>query len=271
MNILKNNSSKLNAVIFENRNKAYGAYEIRESYNDSLKKSLFFLTSLVTLIFGSVFAYNKINALPEGEKILLVNDLDPKTYEYTTEVDMRPKETPAEAAQAPATAPAGAIPTRITDAEPTSTVTTNMENPVSGVGSPTATGLAATGTETAATTATISVAGTSTTATTEVVIFAEEMPEFEGGNAGLMKYVGSNIVYPELAKEVGLQGIVYVSFVVNEVGKVESAKVLKGIGMGCDEEVLRVINKMPVWKKAGKNGNHPVKVRFNIPVSFKLK
>ena len=54
------------------------------------------------------------------------------------------------------------------------------------------------------------------------------MPEYEGGTEGLMKYLTGSVVYPQLAKEAGVQGIVYVSFVVSEVGKVESAKVLKG-------------------------------------------
>ena len=60
MNILGNNANKLNDVIFENRNKNYGAYAIRSSYNDSLKKSLLFLTSIVSLLFGSVIINNKI-------------------------------------------------------------------------------------------------------------------------------------------------------------------------------------------------------------------
>ena len=105
---------------------------------------------------------------------------------------------------------------------------------------------------------------------TEYVV-VEEMPEFEGGTAGLMRYVGQNIVYPSLAREVGKEGTVYVSFVVNETGNIEGAKIMRGIGFGCDEEVVRVINKMPRWKKVGKQGGHPVKVRYNIPVSFKLR
>ena len=272
MNILGNNPGKLNEVIFENRNKAYGAYAIRASYNDALKKSIFYLSGMVTLLFGSVFVYNRINAVPLQEKVIELNDpvLDPLTYEM--KVDLTPLETPVENTAAAATAPANAIPTRILDAEPVNTATVNMENPVSGVGSATATGVAPVGTETStATTTIIAVATTATASTSEAVIFAEEMPEFEGGSDGLMQYVARNVVYPELAKEAGVQGIVYVSFVVSETGKVESSKVLKGIGLGCDEEVLRVINKMPQWKKPGKNAGHAVKVRFNIPVAFKLK
>jgi protein TonB len=270
MNILGNNSSKLNEIIFENRNKAYGAYAIREAYSDSLKKSILCLSGLVILLFGSVFAYNKINAIPIDDGVITFDDPNLKPLIYEMKVDLTPPETPVQAAAA-ATAPSGAIPTRIIDnPAPTNTTTVNMENPISGVGSPTATGTAPLGPD-ASTVTTIAVVAATTATTSEVVVFAEEMPEFEGGNTGLMNYVARNVVYPELAKEAGKQGIVYVSFVVNETGKVEGAKVLKGIGLGCDEEVLRVINKMPQWKKPGKNGGHAVKVRFNIPVSFKLK
>lgn len=270
MNLLENNSAKLNDIIFENRNKAYGAYAIRASYNDSLKKSLLCLGGMVTLLFGSVLLYNRLHATPAEEKVIFFNDPTLQPLVYETKVDMTPIAEPVQQTAAAATAPSAAIPTRIVDEAPTTT-TVNMTNPVSGVGSATATGLAATGTETATTTETISVSRGTASVSAEPVIFAEEMPEFEGGNTGLMQYVARSIVYPELAKEAGVQGVVYVSFVVNESGKVEAAKVLKGIGLGCDEEVLRVINKMPQWKKAGKNAGHPVKVRFNIPVAFKLR
>ncbi|MES2132416.1 MAG: energy transducer TonB [Bacteroidota bacterium] len=271
MNILGNNSSKLNDVIFQNRNKAYGAYEIRESYTDSLKKSMLCLAGLVTLLFGSVFIYNKINAISGEEKMLVLNDPNIETYEYVTEVNNKPLETPVENTAVAAAAPEGGMATRIID-NAAVTATTNINNPVSGVGSATATGVS-TGPGPDVSTVTISNPPTNVTSSvsTEPVIFAEEMPDFDGSKDGVMKYVAGSVVYPEIAKEAGIQGVVYVTFVVNENGKVEAAKVLKGIGLGCDEEVLRVINKMPTWKKIGKNANHPVKVRFNIPVSFRLK
>lgn len=270
MNLLQNNSAKLNDIVFENRNKAYGAYAIRASYNDALKKSILCLSGMVALLFGSVLLYNRMHTLPPVEKIITFNDPNLEPMVYETKVDLSPLVEPEKQTAVAATAPSNAIPTRIVDEAITNTTTVNMSNPISGVGSATATGTAATGTETSTVTE-VHVVATNTTSSGEAVIFADEMPEFDGGNAGLMQYVGRNIVYPELAKEAGLQGTVYVSFIVNETGKVESAKVLKGIGMGCDEEVLRVISKMPQWKKAGKNAGHPVKVRFNIPVAFKLK
>jgi len=271
MNILGNNSSKLNNVIFENRNKDYGAYEIRESYTDSLKKSLLCLGSLVSLLFGSVFIYNKVNAIPSEETAIVFNDPILEPLEYVTTVNNIPLPELMQNTAMATTAPEGGMAVRIVDDVTTATVTTNVDNPVSGVGSQTATGTASTGSETSTATVANIVIATTASVSAEPVIFAEEPPEFEGGMEGLIATIGKNIVYPELAKEAGVQGVVYVSFVVNETGKVEAAKVLKGIGLGCDEEVVRVLNKLPKWKKPGKNAGHPVKVRFNIPVAFKLK
>lgn len=268
MNILGNNAGKLNEVIFENRNKNYGAYAIRTSYNDSLFKSLACLSSIVILLFGSVYVYNKTNATTADEKITIFSDpkLDP--IESVTKVDITPIVEPVQNVAA-AAAPAGSIGTVIID-NATETTSVNIDNQISGVGSPTANGVSATGTETSTLIAVTPVVNTAPIST-EVVVVADDMPEFEGGVAGLMRYVTQNISYPPIAREIGKEGTVYVSFVVNELGNVESAKVMRGIGYGCDEEVLRVMNKMPRWKKAGKNAGHPVKVRFNIPVSFKLK
>lgn len=268
MNILGNNSNKLNEVIFENRNKNYGAYEIRSSYNDSLKKSLIYLSSIVFLLFGSVIVSNKINGINSNDKPLTFEDPKIEILTYT-EVDMKPPVIEPQQNKVAATAPKGTIGTTIVDdvIEPT---VVNLNNPVNGVGSATATGVSTTGTETSTATI-IAVENASPVVSIETVIVAEEMPEFEGGVAGLMRYIGQNISYPVIAREIGKEGIVHVSFVVNELGNVETVKVIRGIGYGCDEEVLRVVSKMPRWKKVGKNGGHPVKVRYNIPVSFKLQ
>jgi protein TonB len=269
MNILGNNASKLNEVIFENRNKNYGAYVIRESYNDSLIKSLVYLSSMLVLLFGSAYVYNKANTSETDEKIIIFSDPKLDQIEYSMKLDMTPITQPVQNAAVAATAPAGAIGTTIIDNAP-ETTTVNIDNSINGVGSATATGVSATGTETSTTTI-ITIANTVPTASTEAVVVADEMPEFEGGVTGLMRYVGQNILYPQIAREIGKEGTVYVSFVVNETGNVENVKVLRGIGFGCDEEVVRVVGKMPRWKKVGKNAGHPVKVRFNIPVSFRLR
>lgn len=270
MNILGNNANKLNDVIFENRNKNYGAYAIRTSYNDSLKKSLIYLTSLVSLLFGSVIINNRLNSSTKGDGLIIIDDPKIETLTYTTEVNIEPLANKPEQQNNAAAAPKGTIGTVIRD-HATETNSVNIDNPISGVGSATATGVDPNSTNESTVTVTNSVAVTTTSVDTGPVVVADDMPEFEGGVAGLMRYVSQNIVYPPVAREIGHQGTVYVSFVVNEIGNVENIKVMKGIGYGCDEEVVRVVGKMPRWKKVGKNAGHPVKVRFNIPVSFKLK
>lgn len=269
MNILGNNANKLNDVIFENRNKSYGAYAIRSSYNDSLKKSLIYLTSIVSLLFGSVIINNRINSSAKTEGLIIIDDPKIETLTYTTEVNVEPPVTKPEQQNA-AAAPKGTIGTVINE-NAIETNSVNIDNPISGVGSSTATGVDPNSTNESTVTVTNSVAVTTPSVDSGPVIVADEMPEFEGGVAGLMRYVSQNIVYPPVAREIGKEGTVYVSFIVNEIGNVEGVKVMKGIGFGCDEEVVRVVGKMPRWKKVGKNAGHPVKVRFNIPVSFKLR
>lgn len=105
----------------------------------------------------------------------------------------------------------------------------------------------------------------------EPVIFTvvEQMPEFPGGNAELFKFLGQNIKYPAMAKDAGIQGIVYLTFVVQEDGSIEEVKSLRGIGGGCTDEALRVVQKMPKWNP-GKQRGKAVKVQFNLPVRFIL-
>lgn len=104
----------------------------------------------------------------------------------------------------------------------------------------------------------------------QVFVVVEKMPEFPGGESALLAYLQANIKYPQYAREAGIQGIVYISFVVNEKGEVQDVTVLKGIGGGCDEEAVRVIKSLPKFKPGEQRGK-PVKVRMNIPVRFTLK
>ena len=106
--------------------------------------------------------------------------------------------------------------------------------------------------------------------TDQVFQVVEVDPEFPGGMEALIKYLSENIKYPEQAKKDKIQGKVYISFVVEKDGSVAGAKVLRGIGGGCDEEALRVVNAMPKWTP-GKQRNTPVRVQFNLPVVFKLQ
>lgn len=107
---------------------------------------------------------------------------------------------------------------------------------------------------------------------TEETIFVvvESMPSFPGGVNEMMRYLHEEIRYPQLAKESGIQGKVFVTFVVEKDGSVTDVSILRGIGGGCDEEAIRVVESMPKWIP-GKQRNVPVRVRFNLPIKFTLQ
>lgn len=104
----------------------------------------------------------------------------------------------------------------------------------------------------------------------KIFSIVEEMPSFPGGDEALLKYLGKNIKYPAIAKDAGIQGTVYVTFVVDEKGDVRDVKVLRSIGGGTDEEAIRVVENMPRWKP-GKQRGKAVKVQYNLPIRFTLR
>ena len=107
----------------------------------------------------------------------------------------------------------------------------------------------------------------------EEVIFVvvESMPEFPGGQQAMMRYIGENIKYPVIAQENGIQGRVICQFVIEKDGKVTDIQVVRSSGEpSLDKEAVRVINSMPKWKP-GKQRGKPVRVKYTIPVNFRLQ
>ena len=103
-----------------------------------------------------------------------------------------------------------------------------------------------------------------------VYIVVEQMPEFPGGDKGFHQFIADNIKYPAEAKEKGIQGRVFVNFIVEPDGSVSDVRVLRGIGGGCDEEAVRVVEFMPKFKPGMQNGE-AVRVSYTVPVNFKLE
>ncbi|RTQ53799.1 energy transducer TonB [Hymenobacter gummosus] len=104
----------------------------------------------------------------------------------------------------------------------------------------------------------------------KVYTYVEQMPQPPGGMEGLMQYLGKNIKYPALALRNQVEGKVFVNFVVGPSGQITDVKVTKGIGAGCDEEAVRVISKMPAWSPGKQNGR-AVSVSYTVPVTFTIK
>jgi protein TonB len=107
--------------------------------------------------------------------------------------------------------------------------------------------------------------------TTQILTFAEVMPQFPGGQDAFTKYLQDSIVYPTAERKAGKEGTVYVKFVVMRSGTIEGVKVLKGVSgaPGLSEESVRVIKSMPKWSPGTMNGK-PVNVQMVVPLTFKL-
>ena len=104
----------------------------------------------------------------------------------------------------------------------------------------------------------------------EVFKFVEEMPTFPGGQDALLAFFATNVKYPEIARRAGVEGKVFVQFVVGKDGNVTQSSIAKGIGAGCDEEAIRVTKMMPKWNPGKQNGR-PVRVQVIVPIQFKLQ
>jgi protein TonB len=106
-------------------------------------------------------------------------------------------------------------------------------------------------------------------ATDEIFMVVEDQPTPSGGMQAFYKYVGKNLKYPSQARRMGIEGKVFVQFVVDKDGSLSDVKAIKGIGAGCDQEAVRVIKEAPRWNP-GKQRGRPVRVRMVLPITFKL-
>ena len=102
-----------------------------------------------------------------------------------------------------------------------------------------------------------------------ILSIVDEQPQYPGGDAALMQFLQSNLRYPSEARESGIQGNVFVTFVVEPDGSITDVRILRGVGGGLDEEAIRVVNAMPTWIP-GKQSGDEVRVQFNLPIRFVL-
>jgi len=121
-------------------------------------------------------------------------------------------------------------------------------------------------------------------AQSDVLTEADQMPYFYGcneanaseeekrncSNRNLIRFISNELTYPATAKDEGIEGTVYVGFVINEQGEVVTPKVIRDIGGGCGEAALNVIKSMPIWEP-GLHQGHPVKIKLNVPIHFSFK
>ncbi|QJD80246.1 energy transducer TonB [Spirosoma rhododendri] len=105
--------------------------------------------------------------------------------------------------------------------------------------------------------------------TGEIYTVVEKQPTFSGGQNALQQYLRQHRRYPEAARKAGISGRVFVAFVVNTDGSIQDVELLKGIGLGCDEEAIRLVKGMPKWIPGSQSGK-AIRVKYNLPIAFGL-
>jgi protein TonB len=257
-------------IIFDNRNKAYGGYELRKNYSQRAIKAVGFVLTTMLLAVG-VHSFASGNKKPELINVPLTATTSLANIEMEIKhppVKIEPPKQAAAAMQAATiavTIPKVVQDDKVTEAPPTVADMRDKEigtvNSAGNGGTEAATKLIA-GTGGGGEMPTGSVEALP--AADKIEIYVEQMPQFDGD---MNKYLSENIQYPEMARDANVSGRVVIRFVVNEDGSISNAKVVKGIGSGCEEEAIRVINSMPRWKP-GKSNGKAVKVYFTLPVKF---
>ncbi|MGQ7855405.1 energy transducer TonB [Pedobacter sp. WC2501] len=265
-------------LVFANRNKNYGAYDLRSKSSKIMTRALFVSGSLFVLACFSPLIYAKLvpkeEAVVETAKIIDLTDVI-----HQMKPDMPKPEEKSEPKKAePVKVKTIAIPSQVvvvnkTELPPPPTVDDIKLAVISattqdGVVAPAAvvTENKAKGSGDGSGTAK---EGTGTAEDKEIYLGADEYPEFTGGAKAWSKYMERNLRYPSRAQDEGAAGKVFVSFVVEKDGSITDVSVIKGIGFGCDEEAIKVIKKSPLWKP-GKNKGIPVRVRYNMAINFQI-
>ncbi|HOZ88549.1 MAG TPA: TonB family protein [Bacteroidia bacterium] len=273
MSYLINNQQKLNDVVFAHRNKNYGAYAIRSAYGNTMLKSLIcMIFGFGTLVSIAWYASNR----PDLQEEITGQVLDQKIY--TIPVDLNKEKKPE--------IPAAGKPSQKDPGKKTNALTTNVtvndsvavetkhepgavtqnsiaEKPDTGESNETGSGNEGKKSDSSGTVNTISIVR----GNYEV----DAMPEFEGGLAALYKFLSSRLRYPEIAIERGVQGTVFVKFVVDEKGKIGNISLQNNLGYGLDDEARRVVSMIPAFKSPARINGEAVKVYYQLPIRFNYK
>jgi protein TonB len=278
MSMLDLRTASFNDIVFEGRNKLYGAYVLRQLYERHLARALAIAVALTLLLVASPLVKAWLFP-PMIEVPAPTIDAPITTLIAPPEIE---KAKPAAGQVAPPPAPvvhppAQMVPTVKPDElvkdneKPTAPTVATLEPSI--IDTPGATG-PSTGTGDSKG-GVIGGSGTNTDSNASKAagspapfITAEVMPEFMGGQEALQRYMQKNLRYPSLALRNNIEGKVFISFTVQADGSIADVQVLKGLGFGTDEEAARVVKNMPTWKP-GMQNKHSVAVRYTMPITFR--
>lgn len=260
----------LNDIVFEKRNKTYGAYRLRREYQGNVQRATLIGVGIFLLIFCLPELYARLNPAPETDDIGFEVEFTPVNIKPEATPTPPVVETPPPAVNTVRALPPVVLPDEqvIHEHQPPTVEKFEEAQP----GQETVEGESAS----VIVVPPAEVAGTGKETLVEVspevekeFLFAEQQPEFVGGQRAFAEYLRKNLRYPREAARAGIQGKVFLEFSVGPDGAIERARVIKGIGFGCDEEALRVIGQMPDWMP-GRQSGRPVRVKYTLPIAFQL-
>ncbi|MBC7892364.1 MAG: TonB family protein [Sphingobacteriaceae bacterium] len=268
-------NTTLEDLIFEGRNKEYGAYFLRQIYGKTARTSALIGVAVVTLGLVGPMLYSKYKPLDEKKKVTLANPMDvpPPPMDETQPPPPPPPPPPPEAPKPVSTTkflpPEIKPDEEVKQEEPPPTQETLKDAQASSetvVGDPNATEVVIDPNEGKAKVEVVEVKPV----TEEIFTVVEQQASFPGGAEALGKFLLKNLKYPPEAQRANVQGKVFMSFVVSPDGSISDVNVLKGLGFGCDQEATRVVKSMPRWAP-GKQSGRAVKSRFTLPITFQLE
>ena len=255
----KINAPAFDDIVFEVRNKEYGAYKLRKKYNRTvliaLSIGILILATAIITPFISAKAAENSKKRAERQVVIKMENLDtphdvvappPPPPPPPTDVVQQQKYVPPQVVDSikpedvKQLMTADQAQTEVTNKEVVENVQQVTEEVQEAEKEP------------------------------EPFVVVEEMPSYPGGDAALLKYIGEHTQYPEVAKENNIQGRVIIRFCVTAKGGVSQVSVLKGVDPELDKEAIRVVNTLPTFKP-GKQGGKPVPVWYMVPITFTLK
>jgi len=256
MNTAFNNSDNLTELVFENKNKNYGAYALRVSQNETLFKAMLFSALLFTsIIILAITFSNTVDKIPftggntttiidPGITVVIDPPVVPEKLIEKKLVDSAPKTFSGQ--MTASDDPKDAIDKNNVDMN-----ISKNPNPL--------------GNDSAIVSNDIPIENMPIE-NNRIETVPDKMPELDG----LYQFISNHLKYPAQAVDAGIEGTVYITFVVEKDGTVTDVKTIRGIGVGCEQEAVRVIKLLPKWTP-GIKGGKPVRVQCNLPVKFKLR
>lgn len=265
-------------ILFDGRNKDYGAYDLRRSEDRRVRNAIIGTASIALVIIGGyVLSNNLMAADMHTRKDVIVPTAVLKELKIPEDKPVTPPPPPVNTPPPPASSSIRVVTPTITDDELVHEademprldsignkaigLANTVGDDINGVDNPFADNGVPGG----------NVVEPPKAPEREVILsYVEIMPAYPGGEEALARFLQKNLKYPHLAQETGIEGKVFVQFVVNSEGKISDVQAVGAHkGGGLEEEAMRVVKLMPNWKPGKQNGQ-PVSVRYNLPIGFKL-